>query len=732
MIDTKLIEIIKSLKEERKSIFKNKIEACEIPKEISIKIYNKLIDNKEFFIEKAYKEKNLETSLHISKYDKVKQNFKESLNNIIIINEIINEEYHYEDFKVLEEDIKLLSKSLKNYHRYIKFNQYNFNKEYQINDLESIKVIDSAYKKLSYLLTYLIYTAKKEIPKNFDYNTIIESYQFIESALSLSTIKRLTKLNNRIIEYNRQKEIENSIENLKISLKEKSVEFKNPVEEYLEARQMNRHFIIHAGQTNTGKTYQAIQDLKLCPKGVYLAPLRLLAIEIQDELNESGVVCDLLTGEEEIIKKFATHVSSTVEKINLNENYDICVIDECQMIGDSRRGGAWTKAIMGVKANKIHLCTAPSAVEILKKLITLCGDTYEVVEHKRKTSLEIDKEKFISIGDAKPGDALVVFTKKDVISVASALENNGFKCSIIYGALPYDTRKKQFKLFLDKKTDIVVTTDAISMGVNLPIKRVVFLNLYKFDGISTRALKSEEVKQIAGRAGRQGMYNIGYVNSIENINFVRNKLNTPYKDLEKVYLPVPESITKVEQDIEATLRAWKDVDPGEGFEKCSIDRQLFLIKAMRSINDLEYERLDRIHVYKLCNMYFEDGDKSVLNLWKDYISEYFINLYDNINPPNKDNFEQSLRGLESYYKSIELYYSFCNTFYIPYDREWIRTEKMIVSEEINEYLLKNIKSHAKTCKICKKNLAWNSTKDICNKCLLEKSMKYYGKNIKIR
>ncbi len=93
--------------------------------------------------------------------------------------------------------------------------------------------------------------------------------------------------------------------------------------------------------------------------------------------------------------------------------------------------------------------------------------------------------------------------------VVSTLESHGFKCSIIYRALSYDTRKKQFKLFLEGKTDIVVTTDAISMGVNLPIKRVVFLNLYKYDGTSTRSLRSEEIKQIAGRAGRQGMYDIG-------------------------------------------------------------------------------------------------------------------------------------------------------------------------------------------------------------------------------
>ena len=56
---------------------------------------------------------------------------------------------------------------------------------------------------------------------------------------------------------------------------------------YPQARLLKRHFILHIGDTNTGKTYQAIQELKSAESGTYLAPLRLLALEIQ--CAEEGV-----------------------------------------------------------------------------------------------------------------------------------------------------------------------------------------------------------------------------------------------------------------------------------------------------------------------------------------------------------------------------------------------------------------------------------------------------------
>ena len=56
----------------------------------------------------------------------------------------------------------------------------------------------------------------------------------------------------------------------------------NPKDEYPEARAMARHFVLHLGGTNTGKTYAGFQRLQQAATGVYLAPLRLLALEAQE------------------------------------------------------------------------------------------------------------------------------------------------------------------------------------------------------------------------------------------------------------------------------------------------------------------------------------------------------------------------------------------------------------------------------------------------------------------
>ena len=71
----------------------------------------------------------------------------------------------------------------------------------------------------------------------------------------------------------------------------------------------------------------------------------------------------------------------------------------------------------------------------------------------------------------KKGDALIVFSKKSVLALAAHLENQGVHCSVIYGSLPPATRREQVRRFLAKETEVVVSTDAIGMGLNLPIRQ---------------------------------------------------------------------------------------------------------------------------------------------------------------------------------------------------------------------------------------------------------------------
>ena len=52
------------------------------------------------------------------------------------------------------------------------------------------------------------------------------------------------------------------------------------------------------------------------------------------------------------------------------------------------------------------------------------------------------------------------------------------------------TRREQVRRFLARETEVVVSTDAIGMGLNLPIRRIVFVETRKFDGVNKRTPES--------------------------------------------------------------------------------------------------------------------------------------------------------------------------------------------------------------------------------------------------
>jgi superfamily II RNA helicase len=58
---------------------------------------------------------------------------------------------------------------------------------------------------------------------------------------------------------------------------------------------------------------------------------------------------------------------------------------------------------------------------------------------------------------------------------------------------------------------VICGTDTLGVGINVPIRTVLFTGLAKFDGTKMRILRSREFMQIAGRAGRAGFDTAGYV-----------------------------------------------------------------------------------------------------------------------------------------------------------------------------------------------------------------------------
>lgn len=460
----------------------------------------------------------------------------------------------------------------------------------------------------------------------------------------------------------------------------KDINTHNPALDYSLARKLNRHFILNVGPTNSGKTYTALQAFKQAESGVYLGPLRLLAMEIQDRMLDEGIPCSMITGEEENIISGAKLVSSTVEMINTNVVYEVGIIDECQMIADENRGGAWTKAILGLAAKTVYLCMSPSAQDICIKLIEMCGDTYEINMCERTTPLK--PKKAIKKNEIKKNDAIIFFSRKDVLQFADKIKSQGLKASVIYGALPYKARKKQIDLYNSGKTDIIIATDAIGMGMNLPIKRIVFAKNEKFDGYYMRPLFPEEIKQIAGRAGRQGIFEEGFVTSFNGLSqdFVKKSLNKPYQPILRAFIPFPEEILKGNaKKTSDIIKKWASVQYPDIFEKQNMD----IIAYRAKFIEKQYPELDNLTVFKLSTVMFDDNIELLVIEWRQYIEQFAKG--ETIEIPITHAI--TLQDYECKYKELDLYYSFNRTMGLPMNTDMVAEEKEKIVEKINSFLV---------------------------------------------
>lgn len=484
----------------------------------------------------------------------------------------------------------------------------------------------------------------------------------------------------------------------------------NPIDEYPLARSIKRKFILHVGPTNSGKTHDSLERLKKAQSGAYLGPLRLLALEVFDRFNADGVPCSMITGEEMIETPDATITASTIEMMNTYKHYEVVVIDEVQMIADRFRGHNWTKAIIGIVADEIHLCMAPEAEEIAVALIKECGDTYEVIKHKRATELIFDPSE-VSLSTVKPGDALIVFSRRAVLSLAAELEAAGIKASVIYGNLPPASRREQVRKFTEGETYVVVSTDAIGMGINLPIRRVIFMETAKYDGEQHRKLIPEEIKQIAGRAGRFGMYDKGYVLSVSDGKLIKNALAQDVEPIKKAYLGFSESLASLPYPLPEIADAWERIAPPELYSKMDLSEILELYSYLiNHSNVLSF--CSREEVYKMVTCPIDTKNNTVLSLWLDYCK--MSRGVSKLRFPYI--LDTQLADLEDSYKCLDLYYQFSRRANKEIDEERVAREKEMVEEAINEILRQKKSTFQKKCRFCRKPLPFNHPHGLCENC----------------
>lgn len=230
------------------------------------------------------------------------------------------------------------------------------------------------------------------------------------------------------------------------------VDFKQPSKWYPSARNFRRHIICHVGPTNSGKTFAALKKITDAPgiRGIYCAPLRLLAIEVYNKFNKNHKIpCALRTGEISCgpgdSNEFAPSdwsaaplLSCTVEMADINRPYDIAIIDEIQMMADTQRGWAFTQALLGLQAREIYVCGEESAVPIIKAIAEEIGDTVEIVHFNRLSPLQLSEA---SLGNKldriRPGDCVVAFSRREIFDLKYLIERQtNRKCAVVYGNLP--------------------------------------------------------------------------------------------------------------------------------------------------------------------------------------------------------------------------------------------------------------------------------------------------------
>jgi len=295
------------------------------------------------------------------------------------------------------------------------------------------------------------------------------------------------------------------------------------------ARALKRRLVLITGPTNSGKSHAALDALAAAESGLALAPLRLLAHEFKEALGKRGVAASLMTGEERILVPNAQHIAATVEMCPFYTPVDVAIIDEAQMLTDPDRGAAWTAAIMGVPARTVYILGAPDCIPLIRRIASLCNDPLDEVSLERKSPLRAANGP-TRLDQLGRSDAVIAFSRRDVLDLRAELMARGRRVAVVYGALSPEVRRAEAARFNRGDADILVATDAIGMGLNLSIKRVIFSALKKYDGRQSRDLLPQEVKQIGGRAGRYGHHEDGIVGVLAgagNVHMIDRMLKAP-------------------------------------------------------------------------------------------------------------------------------------------------------------------------------------------------------------
>ena len=253
------------------------------------------------------------------------------------------------------------------------------------------------------------------------------------------------------------------------------------------------------GPTNTGKTHLAVERMLSHSSGMIGLPLRLLAREIYDRMVKAKGASRvaLVTGEEKIVPAHSQYFVCTVEAMPLDRRVEFLAVDEIQLCADPERGHVFTHRLLHARGlSETMLMGAATVVPLARRL---CPEA-EIQFRGRLSRLTYAGPKKLTRLPRR--SAIVAFSAEAVYAIAELIRRHRGGAAVVMGSLSPRTRNAQVELFQSGEVDFLVATDAIGMGLNMDVDHVAFAGLRKFDGRRTRGLYSQEIGQIAGRAGR--------------------------------------------------------------------------------------------------------------------------------------------------------------------------------------------------------------------------------------
>jgi superfamily II RNA helicase len=361
----------------------------------------------------------------------------------------------------------------------------------------------------------------------------------------------------------------------------------------------------------TGAQYAALAGGR---RSYYTAPIKALVSEKFFAL--CGVFgaenVGMLTGDA-AVNRDAPIIACTAEvlaNIALREGADtdagLVVMDEFHFYGDPDRGWAWQVPLLELPRAQFLLMSATlgDTTFLREDLTRRTGRPTALVAHAERPvplhhyyATTPMHETIAELLDTRQAPIYVVhFTQASALERAQSLMSvnvcskeekaaiaeliGGFRFSSGFGAtlsrlvrhgigVHHAGMLPKYRRLVEQLAQagllkVICGTDTLGVGINVPIRTVVFSALSKYDGTRTRLLSAREFHQIAGRAGRAGYDTAGTVvvqapeHEVENLKQFAKVGDDPKKRRKLVRKKAPEGMVPWS---EATMRRLIDAEP---------------------------------------------------------------------------------------------------------------------------------------------------------------------------